>query len=719
MQVFFRRDKQTDSKVQESVNSLLADSLEKLVYTTTALLFLWFFFIGQTSVELLLWRFWVAMALAIVLVQVTRRMLEANSKNAILFWVTGLFFLLTSFIFLLHRPEAIFFYPLFTLQAMLLIGWPAGVVSICMVAGMMGLLQFSPYAAIVSPYSLAMIISSMISSLVGWVAANTLLAEVRNSSYFARMASENLEEARSHRGQMFRVLKDLDMAYYRLERANASLIAAWKEAESAERSKAELITYVSHEMRNPLNLLLGFSETILTSPESYNGQPIPGPYREDINKINQNAHHLMALLDDVIDLSRANVNRIHLTKEEVIVPDLIEETVSMVRDYLQTKRLKLELFLDPNLAQLSADRLRIRQVILNLLINAARFTETGCITISVQQQGDYAEFRIRDTGQGIAEKDLPNIFDEYYTRGPQSGSWHSSSGLGLPISKKLIELHGGKMSVESVLGQGTTFCFTLPSTPPIERENSAVRPFNAALYQPREHQRMVVVVHPEALMAVALNRLMETTKVLYAANLTAGLAILEEHRALALIVARWPENQPLPEHTLVIECSLPGTSEAAQLLDVHAVLEKPVSSAQLLEFFDSLQPPPKKVLVVDDDAEIVQLFQRVLYARIEPQAIYGVSNGSDALEWIRQEYPDLILLDLHMPGMSGEELIREIRQDPRAQHTCIVVISGAIQEHMTLKGGPNLHLTLSSGWDMAKTAQTIEAVLNQVAPGWE
>lgn len=509
------------------------------------------------------------------------------------------------------------------------------------------------------------------------------------------------------------------MAYYRLERANASLIAAWKEAESAERSKAELITYVSHEMRNPLNLLLGFSETILTSPESYDGQTIPGPYREDINKINQNAQHLMALLDDVIDLSRANVNRIHLTKEEFFIPDLMEETMSMVRDYLQTKRLHLKLLLAPDLALLYADRLRIRQVILNLLINAARFTKTGGITVSVQQQEDQIAFRISDTGQGIADKDLPHIFDEYYTNGPQAGTWHSGSGLGLPISKKLIELHGGKMNVESVLGQGTTFCFTLPLTRPQEREKLAMRPFSAIPYQPREHQRMVVVVHSDAHIAVMLNRLIDGTKVLYAASIDEGLALLEEHRALALIVTHWPEDRARPENILVIECSLPGKSEAAQHLGVHSVLEKPVSSAQLLEFFDSLHPQPKKVLVVDDDAEIVQLFQRVLYARLEVQAIYGVSNGAEALDWVRTEFPDLVLLDLNMPGMSGEEVIQTIRQDPQVSDTCIVVISGAIQDHLTLIGDPYLNFSLSSGWDMSKTAQTIESVLNQVAPGWE
>jgi signal transduction histidine kinase/CheY-like chemotaxis protein len=719
MQSFFRQDQKADSEVQESVNSLLAESLEKLVYTTTGLLFLWFFFVGQASVELLMWRFWVAMVLAIVLVQVTRRLLESNPKVAILYWVSGLFLLLTAFIFLLNRPEVIFFYPLFTLQAMILIGWPAGVVSVCMVAGTIALLNFSPYAGEVLPYSLAMIISSITSSVVGWVTANTLFSELRNSSYFAHMARESMEEARSHRGQMFKVLKDLDMAYYRLERANASLIAAWKEAEGAERSKAEFITYVSHEMRNPLNLLIGFSEIILTSPESYGSQPLPRPYREDINKINQNALHLMALLDDVIDLARADVNRINLTKEEIHVPDLVEETVGMVRDYLQTKRLSLKVFIDPDLALLYADRLRIRQVILNLLINAARFTETGGITVSVSQRGECAEFIVSDTGRGISEKDLPNIFVEYYSRGSQIGTWHSGSGLGLPISKKMIELHGGRMNVESVLGQGTSFCFTLPLAPPPDREKPAVRPFSAAPYLPREHQRIVVVVHSDARVAAMLQRMIEGTKVLHAVSIEEGLALTVEHRALALLVSGWPDHLPMPAQTLVIECSLPGTTEMAQHLGVDAFLEKPVTSAQLLEFFDTLQPPPQKVLVVDDDAEIVQLFQRVLYARLETHAVYGVSNGPDALEWVRRENPDLILMDLNMPGMSGEETIQAIRQMPDACPAAIAVISGAPLGDMFLKGSRNLNFSLATCWDIAKTIRSIEAVLNQVVPGWE
>ncbi len=298
--------------------------------------------------------------------------------------------------------------------------------------------------------------------LIGWSSSHALYTVTHWLVYSYNQARENMEKAREHRGQLARVVKDLDQAYHRLERANAALVAAWRAADDAERFKAEFVANVSHELATPLNLIVGFSEMITTAPESYGGVPIPGPYRSDLNAIYHNARHLLALVDDVLDLARIEAGKIALARDWVDLPALIQEAIDMVRDYIAAKGLTLQMQIEQGLPELSLDRMRIRQVLLNLLVNAARFTERGTIRVEAAQQNGEVVLRISDTGRGIPKEDLPKIFEEFRSTEQPVSTWHSGTGLGLPISKKFVELHHGRMGVESIYLQGTTFWFTIP-----------------------------------------------------------------------------------------------------------------------------------------------------------------------------------------------------------------------------------------------------------------
>lgn len=175
----------------------------------------------------------------------------------------------------------------------------------------------------------------------------------------------------------------------------------------------EFATSISHELRTPLNLIVGFSEMMMTSPESYGATVLPGAYRRDLNSIYNSAQHLLALVDDVIDLARIDAGKIALAREEVDLAVLVREATNMVHDYILAKGLEMEVHIASDMPRLWLDRLRIRQVFLNLLVNAARFTKKGSISVEVSMVGDEVLVSVKDTGQGISAQELPRIFDEF------------------------------------------------------------------------------------------------------------------------------------------------------------------------------------------------------------------------------------------------------------------------------------------------------------------
>ncbi len=220
-------------------------------------------------------------------------------------WQIGLAAAITLAIYLFRRPEIAFFYTLLPLIAVVTVGWPAGLAA----EGLLILLAWWLAGGSLVPsfpvaYGLGIVAGGACTGLVGWASERTLLTVTQWSLYSFAEAQKNMEEARQQRAQLARVLKDLDQAYYRLQRANTALVAARKAAEDAERFKAEFVTNVSHELRTPLNLIVGFSEMMMTAPESYEGVQLPGPYRSDLNALYHSARHLLALVDDVLDLAR-------------------------------------------------------------------------------------------------------------------------------------------------------------------------------------------------------------------------------------------------------------------------------------------------------------------------------------------------------------------------------------------------------------------------------
>ena len=231
-----------------------------------------------------------------------------------------------------------------------------------------------------------------------------------------------------------------------------------EDAEEADRYKTDFLTAVSHELRTPLNAILGFSDVLLRELDG----PLTEGAREDVETIRSAGAHLRELFEDVIDLSALSSSRVTLTREVVDAGVLVEETCRLLEELRRDRPVELHVSIAEDTPSVHADPKRLRQILTNLGANALKYTETGSIHFETRGEGDALLLVVRDTGVGIAPGDLDSLFSAYSQQGDARRRKHNS-GLGLAISKHLIELHGGSIQVESSLGAGSAFTIRLPA----------------------------------------------------------------------------------------------------------------------------------------------------------------------------------------------------------------------------------------------------------------
>ncbi len=246
---------------------------------------------------------------------------------------------------------------------------------------------------------------------------------------YQNYAIEQMESAREHRGELMQLTKMLQQTTQELERANVQLRHARNLAEEARRLKALFAANVSHELRTPINLIVGFTEMMVKSPQIYE-VPLPSSYWNDIYTVYRSAKHLQNLINDVLDISQITAGQMAVVKEQVDPCSVIIEAANMVRVLIESKGLEFKTIIPDSLPILLIDQTRIRQIILNLLNNAVRFTERGNITLQVIVDATHLKIRVADTGTGIPPEDLERVFEEFHQLDSSLSKPHGGTGLG-------------------------------------------------------------------------------------------------------------------------------------------------------------------------------------------------------------------------------------------------------------------------------------------------
>ncbi len=501
-------------------------------------------------------------------------------------------------------------------------------------------------------------------------------------------AYDLLTQVRQRQGELNQTVKALDVAYRLLEESNYRASVARREAEEWRDLKTRFATNLSHELRTPLNVILGFTKLIYRGPHLYGFDGWPESLMKDLVQVQRNAAFLSDLVNDIVDMARVDALAMPIRREDTDLDQLIQDVAGTVASLAQEKGVRLRVEVPPDLPSLNVDPIRVRQVLFNLVTNAIRFTDEGQITISAGLEGEEIVTSVQDTGRGIPAGQLDRIFDEFLQVGGPKEDENPGKGLGLAIARRFVQLHGGRIWVQSAEGRGSVFSFSLPLA---ARATSRLRSGSYPL-PPRLAARPLVLVVDEDVTATAyLERQMDDHRFLQvrpdeAADLPPNLA------PVAAIVNLPPDRSAeggssllsrpagLAEDTPVIYCALPSLQWISGHERFDAILTKPVSSEELLE---TVRPflradQANVLLVVDDDRGFVQLVSRTFEAEgIAGLQVAPAYNGADALRKAGRYRPAAILMDLVMPGMNGFTVLDHLREDEALRDTPVVAVTAA------------------------------------------
>jgi signal transduction histidine kinase/CheY-like chemotaxis protein len=507
---------------------------------------------------------------------------------------------------------------------------------------------------------------------------------------------------------------------------NDELGRLYGELEAASQHKSEFLANMSHELRTPLNAIIGFSEVLKMQMFGELNEK-QDEYVEDILT---SGKHLLSLINDILDLSKIEAGRMELEVESFVLAEALNNGVSMLRERAARRGLTLSLDVDPRIGAIEADERKVKQVIYNLLSNAVKFTpEGGRVTVTASRLPDEVRVAVADTGIGISETDQAKIFEEFRQGTRHSGADQEGTGLGLALARRLVEMHGGRIWLESEPGKGSTFTFALPAA---HAPEAPAVPEPAPAVALKRDPLAVLIVEDDPRAAQLLSIYLEGAG-LHPTIAPSGEQGLEAATAL----------QP---GTIILDILLPGRDGWDILAELKATpataaipvvivstldergrgfalgasdyLLKPVDREALLGTLERVgcsrdgSGARVKVLAIDDDPVALELTSAVL----GPAGfdVLRAGGGEEGIAMARREQPALVILDLLMPEVDGFTVVERLKADPATADIPVVVFTGKSltreeRERLNTKVG---HLAQKTEFDRAGFAELVRNMCN-------
>jgi len=449
-------------------------------------------------------------------------------------------------------------------------------------------------------------------------------------------------------------------------------------AEKADRIKTRLLANVSHEMRTPLNIILGYTQNALRQP----APDIPATLRSDLQHIQANAEHQLRVINDLLDLSRAEIDELDLCLELLDPAPLLAEAFQGLADQAGPEELSWQLQLPERLPLIRADALRLRQVFLNLLSNARKFTTRGQVVLGAEVAPPHLHLWVSDTGVGIPPEQLEHIFEPFVV-GDHHQNVASGIGLGLSITRHLVMLHGGSLRLESQPGLGSTFHIYLPlpgaETLPAGETTTGQQPAVFVISNGERPPEEIVTIGQRQGVALRLlhgdealeTLLSEATPVALAWDLNSARAA---DWALIRRLRRFPRLCQTP---LILYGQSSPEAGAALSSGLTGLVEKNAGRQNLLEMLAALCPLAEDgpVLIVDDDPQALETHRQLVANHLPGYAIRTAPNGLEALADMAVERPALVLLDMVMPEMDGAGVLEQMRATERLRLVPVIILS--------------------------------------------
>ncbi len=455
-------------------------------------------------------------------------------------------------------------------------------------------------------------------------------------------------------------------------------------AEKADQIKTRLLANVSHELRTPLNIILGHTRNAMDQ----SGKPDSAPgLSDDLQHIQSSAEHQLRVINDLLDLSRAEIDELDLHPELLEpLPLLVEVYQSMSGRADISTAVKWNLRIPDQLPLIQADPVRLRQILLNLLSNARKYTEKGTITLGAEVAPPFLHLWVEDSGIGIPEDQQEHIFEPFGT-GEHTGETPPGIGLGLSITRHLVALHNGSIKVDSRPGKGSTFHVFLP-LPRIDG------PASPAFETAQPVLLLLSAFDPPAEEIVELSR----RQGLEIRRLRAGGDWEKELTGVRPVALAWDlggiqssdwtmvrrfRTHPLLSQAPVIlygQAKKEQGNEAGLTLGLTSFLDKSAGIQALMETFHTVRPASTAgpVLIVDDDPKVRASHQEVVLKGLPGFPVRTAADGKAAQDAMRAEIPSLVILDLIMPGIGGEEVLEWMRADPRLRTVPVIILSSKL-----------------------------------------
>jgi len=449
----------------------------------------------------------------------------------------------------------------------------------------------------------------------------------------------------------------------------------------AERAKTEFVSTVSHELRTPMTSIKGYVELLLMGAVG----ALTDSQHNFLSIIDSNVNRLTVLVNDLLDISRIESGRIALSPEMIYVEAVTEQVIAEMEARALRKSLALRAEIPEALPQVFADPDRIAQVLTNLVANACQYTpEGGEVVVSARMNGDEVWVQVHDTGIGISEDDQTKIFDRFFRADDPFVQDASGAGLGLSIVKSLVEMQGGKIWVESTLGEGSTFSFSLPiAEDVVPREDGIV----AAPLISDGLKMLVVEDDHDVAQLIRLHLSGEGREILIAQRGDEAVEIARRERPdLITLDVLLPDTDgfavlealktdPATREIPVIIISVFSDRDECLRLGAVDYVTKPISDKKLLQVVRRVLARRGTILVVDDNEDTLSLVHHIL--EDSGFAVRTVNRGQQALRMARDVRPALIMLDLRMPDLDGQVVLQRLKKDPITQEIPVIVMTGS------------------------------------------